>query len=57
MIIITAAKLPFPISPQGAGPGRKPQYWLKDGDIVKVEIKGIRSITNKMTFERTKTHL
>ncbi|PUU74252.1 hypothetical protein B9Z19DRAFT_1103551 [Tuber borchii] len=32
-------------------------FSLKDGDIVEVEIEGIRSITNKMTFERTKAHL
>ncbi|KAG0638502.1 hypothetical protein HOY80DRAFT_1077983 [Tuber brumale] len=47
----------FTGTPQGVGMGRKPQYWLRDGDIVDVGIEGIGSITNKVMFERMKAHL
>jgi 2-keto-4-pentenoate hydratase/2-oxohepta-3-ene-1,7-dioic acid hydratase in catechol pathway len=53
----TAAKLLLSIGPQGVGMGRKPQCWLKDGDIVEVGIEGIGSITNNVTFERMKAQL
>ncbi|MBX3012468.1 MAG: fumarylacetoacetate hydrolase family protein [Caldilineaceae bacterium] len=33
-------------TPPGVGMGMKPPVWLKDGDVVKVEIDGIGSITN-----------
>jgi 2-keto-4-pentenoate hydratase/2-oxohepta-3-ene-1,7-dioic acid hydratase in catechol pathway len=30
--------------------GRKPQLWMKDGDIVEVELEGIGICTNKVEF-------
>ena len=30
--------------------GRKPQVWLKDGDIVEVELEGVGVVTNKVEF-------
>ncbi|PWW76137.1 hypothetical protein C7212DRAFT_279058 [Tuber magnatum] len=47
----------FTGTPPGVGMGRRPQYWLNDGDIVEVGIEGIGSITNKVMFERTKPRL
>ena len=36
--------------PQGVGMGRKPQVWLKDGDVVEVEVDGVGTCTNKVEF-------
>ena len=30
--------------------GRKPQVWLKDGDIVEVELEGVGVVANKVEF-------
>ncbi|KAI5271768.1 hypothetical protein E4T47_04890 [Aureobasidium subglaciale] len=38
-------------SPQGVGMGRKPQLWLKDGDVVEVNLEGVGSCINKVQFE------
>lgn len=32
--------------------GRKPNLWLKDGDLVEVELEGVGSCTNKVVFEK-----
>ncbi|KAI1383462.1 uncharacterized protein F4822DRAFT_434580 [Hypoxylon trugodes] len=37
-------------TPSGVGMGRKPQLWLKDGDIVEVELEGVGIVTNKVEF-------
>ncbi|KAJ3579618.1 hypothetical protein NPX13_g946 [Xylaria arbuscula] len=37
-------------TPSGVGMGRKPQLWLKDGDVVEVELEGIGVCTNKVEF-------
>lgn len=39
-------------SPQGVGMGRKPQLWLKDGDLVEVSLEGVGSCTNKIVYEK-----
>lgn len=44
-------------SPQGVGMGRKPQVWLKDGDVVEVNLEGVGSCINKVEFEKTKARL
>ena len=36
--------------PSGVGMGRKPPVWLKDGDIVEVELEGVGVVTNKVEF-------
>lgn len=30
--------------------GRNPQVWLKDGDVVEVELEGVGTCTNKVEF-------
>ncbi|EON96462.1 putative fumarylacetoacetate hydrolase protein [Phaeoacremonium minimum UCRPA7] len=40
----------FTGTPSGVGMGRKPQLWLKDGDVVQVSLEGIGSCTNKVEF-------
>lgn len=44
-------------SPQGVGMGRKPQVWLKDGDVVEVNLEGVGSCINKVEFAKTKARL
>ena len=39
-------------TPSGIAAARKPPDWLKDGDIVEVEIDQIGKIANRMSFER-----
>lgn len=36
-------------TPSGIASRRKPEPWLKKGDVVKVEISGIGAIENKLT--------
>lgn len=38
-------------SPQGVGMGRKPQLWLKNGDVVEVELEKVGTCKNKVEFE------
>jgi 2-keto-4-pentenoate hydratase/2-oxohepta-3-ene-1,7-dioic acid hydratase in catechol pathway len=40
----------FTGTPQGVGMGRKPQLWLKDGDVVEVGLEGVGWCTNKVEF-------
>ena len=42
----------FTGTPQGVGSGRDPPLWLKDGDVVEVNLEGIGSCTNKVEFTR-----
>jgi 2-keto-4-pentenoate hydratase/2-oxohepta-3-ene-1,7-dioic acid hydratase in catechol pathway len=39
-------------TPSGVAAFMKPPQWLKDGDVVEVEIEKIGRIKNKMVFER-----
>ena len=32
--------------------GRQPQLWLKDGDIVEVELENVGKCVNKVVFEK-----
>lgn len=43
--------------PQGVGMGRKPQLWLKDGDVVEVSLEGVGSCINKVEFKKNKAKL
>ena len=36
----------------GVGLGRKPPLWLKDGDIVEVELENVGKCINKVVFEK-----
>lgn len=40
-------------TPSGVAMGMDPPKWLKDGDVVKVQIEQLGSIVNKMVFETT----
>lgn len=42
----------FTGTPSGVGMGREPKLWLKDGDVVQVELEGIGTCTNKIEFEK-----
>jgi acylpyruvate hydrolase len=35
-------------TPSGVGMAMKPQVWLKDGDVVRIEIEGIGTLENKV---------
>ena len=39
-------------TPGGVAAFMKPQAFLKDGDVVEVEIEGIGRLSNKMCFEK-----
>lgn len=47
----------FTGTPQGVGMGRRPQLWLKDGDIVEVGLEGVGSCVNKVEFTKAKSKL
>jgi 2-keto-4-pentenoate hydratase/2-oxohepta-3-ene-1,7-dioic acid hydratase in catechol pathway len=47
----------FTGTPQGVGMGRRPQLWLKDGDVVDVELEGVGTCSNKVEFTKTKAKL
>ncbi|RDW77072.1 fumarylacetoacetate hydrolase-containing protein 2-like protein [Coleophoma cylindrospora] len=47
----------FTGTPQGVGMGRKPQLWLKDGDVVEVALEGVGTCTNKVEFTKAKPKL
>jgi 2-keto-4-pentenoate hydratase/2-oxohepta-3-ene-1,7-dioic acid hydratase in catechol pathway len=47
----------FTGTPQGVGMGRKPQLWLKDGDVVDVELEGVGTCSNKVEFTKAKAKL
>ncbi|EFW99893.1 fumarylacetoacetate hydrolase family protein [Grosmannia clavigera kw1407] len=40
----------FTGTPSGVGMGRKPQLWLKDGDVVEVSLENVGTCTNKVEF-------
>ncbi|MCJ1238932.1 hypothetical protein MMC14_006924 [Varicellaria rhodocarpa] len=47
----------FTGTPQGVGMGRTPPLWLKDGDVVEVELEGVGTCTNKVQFDTQKAKL
>jgi 2-keto-4-pentenoate hydratase/2-oxohepta-3-ene-1,7-dioic acid hydratase in catechol pathway len=38
-------------TPPGVGMARNPQVFLKDGDVVEIEIERIGKLTNRVRFE------
>ncbi|KAK9470467.1 uncharacterized protein V1510DRAFT_405009 [Dipodascopsis tothii] len=38
-------------TPSGVGMGRKPQYWLRDGDLVEIELENVGTIVNRVRYE------
>ncbi|KAF4627668.1 hypothetical protein G7Y89_g10486 [Cudoniella acicularis] len=47
----------FTGTPQGVGMGRKPQLWLKDGDVVEVGLEGVGSCVNRVEFTKSQSKL
>ncbi|CZR51224.1 related to bifunctional 4-hydroxyphenylacetate degradation enzyme [Phialocephala subalpina] len=47
----------FTGTPQGVGMGRKPQVWLRDGDVVEVGLEGVGTCTNKVEFTKSSSKL
>ncbi|KAK3693568.1 hypothetical protein B0T22DRAFT_496311 [Podospora appendiculata] len=41
----------FTGTPQGVGMGKSPPVWLKDGDIVQVELENVGTCTNRVEFD------
>jgi len=39
-------------TPSGVGHARKPPVWMKDGDIVEIEIEGVGLLRNPVVNER-----
>jgi 2-keto-4-pentenoate hydratase/2-oxohepta-3-ene-1,7-dioic acid hydratase in catechol pathway len=35
-------------TPEGVGMGRKPQLWLKPGDVCEIDLEGVGVLTNKI---------
>lgn len=36
--------------PSGVGMGRNPQLWMKDGDVVEVELEQVGTVKNVVEF-------
>ncbi len=47
----------FTGTPSGVGMGMKPQRWLKDGDVVEVNMEGVGTCTNKVVFAKPRAKL
>ncbi|KAL8724315.1 MAG: hypothetical protein Q9166_008016, partial [cf. Caloplaca sp. 2 TL-2023] len=47
----------FTGTPQGVGSGRSPPLWLKDGDVVEVNLEGIGTCSNKVEYTKSKFKL
>ncbi|EQB45987.1 fumarylacetoacetate hydrolase [Colletotrichum gloeosporioides Cg-14] len=47
----------FTGTPEGVGMGRKPQLWLKDGDVVEVGLENVGSCINKIEFSKVKSKI
>lgn len=45
------------VRPQGVGSGRKPPLWLKDGDVVEVDLEGIGTCVNKIEHIKSRPKL
>jgi 2-keto-4-pentenoate hydratase/2-oxohepta-3-ene-1,7-dioic acid hydratase in catechol pathway len=50
-VTLLAGDLIFTGTPQGVGMGRKPQVWLKHGDVVEVSLEGVGSCVNRVEDE------
>ncbi|KAH8693525.1 fumarylacetoacetate hydrolase family protein [Talaromyces proteolyticus] len=42
----------FTGTPQGVGMGRRPQLWLKDGDLVEVALQNVGSCVNRVVYAK-----
>lgn len=42
----------FTGTPSGVGMGRTPNLWMRDGDVVEVELEGVGVCTNKVEFAK-----
>jgi 2-keto-4-pentenoate hydratase/2-oxohepta-3-ene-1,7-dioic acid hydratase in catechol pathway len=47
----------FTGTPSGVGMGRNPHLWMKDGDIVEVELEGVGVCTNRVEFSKDSAKL
>ncbi|KAI1335673.1 fumarylacetoacetate hydrolase [Xylariaceae sp. FL0016] len=47
----------FTGTPSGVGMGRNPKLWMKDGDVVEVELEGVGVCTNKVEFSKDSAKL
>lgn len=52
VMTLEAGDLIFTGTPGGVGAGFKPPRWLKNGDVVEVEISGIGKLTNRVVADR-----
>lgn len=49
---LQAGDVIFTGTPEGVGMGRRPEVWLKDGDVVEVELEGVGRCRNRVEFEK-----
>lgn len=47
----------FTGTPSGVGMGREPKLWLRDGDVVEVELEGVGICSNKIEFAKESSKL
>ncbi len=47
----------FTGTPSGVGMGRRPQLWLKDGDVVEVTLQGVGTCRNRVVFAKDKARI
>ena len=47
----------FTGTPSGVGMGRTPQLWMKDGDVIEIELEGVGKIVNKVEYSKPKAKL
>lgn len=40
----------FTGTPSGVGMGRKPPVWMKNGDVIEIELEGVGTIVNKVEY-------
>ncbi|KAH8905314.1 hypothetical protein BR93DRAFT_929560 [Coniochaeta sp. PMI_546] len=45
----------FTGTPSGVGMGRKPQLWMKDGDVVEVELEKVGTCNNRIEYTKKET--
>ncbi|KAI9172025.1 Fumarylacetoacetate hydrolase domain-containing protein 2 [Paramyrothecium foliicola] len=56
-VTLMPGDLIFTGTPPGVGMGRKPQVWLKDGDVVEVGLEHVGTCTNKVEFTKPKAKI
>ena len=54
---LSAGDVIFTGTPHGVGMGRKPQRWLRDGDIVETSLEGVGTCRNRVEYVKKGSNL